>query len=111
MMMRAVLFNLCTTSFLQYIREWTKKVNRGGLFLIDEAYRLFISLELAMKSKLSTHLPPVLYQLNTQRRRIEQKLSKLLVMMETFYSIGHWQVWIWMGKTKKDYGNLYFSYG
>ena len=46
-----------TTSFLEYTQEWTKKVNRGGLFLIsDEAYRFFISLELATRTKLPNHL-------------------------------------------------------
>ena len=54
-----------------------------------------------MRSKLPTHLPPVLHQLHTQWRRIEQKLSKLFVMMKMSYSVGHWQVWIWMRRTKK----------
>ena len=46
-----------TTSFLEYTQEWTKKINRGGLFIIsDEAYNFFISLELATRSKLPTHL-------------------------------------------------------
>ena len=46
-----------TTSFLEYTQEWTKKVNRGGLFIIsDKAYRFFISLELVTRTKLSNHL-------------------------------------------------------
>ena len=87
--------------FLEYTQECTKKVNKRGLFLIDAAYMLFIYLELARRSKLPTYLPPVLHQLNTQQRRIEQKLSKLFVMMKMSYSVGHWQVWIWMGRTKR----------
>lgn len=46
-----------TTSFLDYTQEWVKKVNRGGLFVIsDEAYRFFVSLELASRRKLQDHL-------------------------------------------------------
>ena len=42
-----------TTSLLDYTREWVHKVNRGGLFAIsDDAYRFFVSLELASRSKL-----------------------------------------------------------
>ena len=45
------------TSFLEYTQEWTKKVNKGGLFIISvEAYRFFISLELATRTKLPNHL-------------------------------------------------------
>lgn len=46
-----------TSSLLDYTKEWVEKVNRGGLFDIsDEAYRLFVSIELVMKSKLMEHL-------------------------------------------------------
>ena len=46
-----------TTSFLDYTQEWVKKVNRGGLFVVsDEAYRFFVSLELASRRKLQGQL-------------------------------------------------------
>ena len=42
------------TSFLAYIQGWIKKV---GLFVIsDEAYRIFVTLELATRRKLPHHL-------------------------------------------------------
>ena len=45
------------TSFLEYTQEWTEKVNKGGLFIISvEAYRFFISLELATRTKLPNYL-------------------------------------------------------
>ena len=45
------------TSFLAYTQEWVRKVNRGGLFVIsDEAYRFFVTLELATRGKLPHHL-------------------------------------------------------
>ena len=45
------------TSFLDYTREWVQKINRGGLFVVsDEAYRFFVSLEQATRSKLPGHL-------------------------------------------------------
>ena len=45
------------TSFLAYTQEWIKKVDRGGLFVIsDEAYRFFVTLELATRRKLPHHL-------------------------------------------------------
>ena len=38
-------------------REWTHRVNRGGLFVVsDERYYLFLSIELAMHGRLSLHL-------------------------------------------------------
>ena len=46
-----------TTSFLDYTQEWVNKVNRVGLFVVsDEAYRFFVSLELASRRKLQDHL-------------------------------------------------------
>lgn len=46
-----------TASFLDYTREWVKKDNRGRLFILsDEAYRFFLSLELASRRKLPGHL-------------------------------------------------------
>ena len=46
-----------TSSLLDYTKEWVERVNRGGLFDIsDEAYRLFVSIEMAMRSKLTEHL-------------------------------------------------------
>lgn len=46
-----------SSSLLDYTKEWVEKVNRGGLFDVsDEAYRLFVSIELAMRNKLANHL-------------------------------------------------------
>ena len=46
-----------TSTLLDYTKEWVEKVNRGGLFDIsDEAYRLFLSIGMAMRSKLTEHL-------------------------------------------------------
>ena len=46
-----------SSSLLEYTREWTDKVNRGGLFEVsDEAFRLFVSIEVAMRQKLESHL-------------------------------------------------------
>ena len=46
-----------TSSLLDYTKEWMEKVNRGGLFDIsDKVYRLFVSIELVMRSKLMEHL-------------------------------------------------------
>ena len=46
-----------TSSLLDYTKEWVEKINRGGLFDIsDEAYRLFVSIEISMRSKLMEHL-------------------------------------------------------
>ena len=46
-----------SSSLLDYTKEWVEKVNRGGLFDVsDEAYRLFVSIELAMRNKLTNHL-------------------------------------------------------
>ena len=46
-----------TSSLLDYTKEWVERVNRGGLFDVsDEAYRLFVSIEMAMRSKLTEHL-------------------------------------------------------
>ena len=46
-----------TSSLLDYTKEWVEKVNRGGLFDIsDEAYRLFLSIEMSMRNILTEHL-------------------------------------------------------
>lgn len=44
-------------SLLQYTREWVERVNRGGLFDVsDEAYSLFVVIELTMRRKLTERL-------------------------------------------------------
>lgn len=44
-------------SFLDYTKEWIHKVNRGGLFEVNNgAYMLFESIELASCEKLKEHL-------------------------------------------------------
>ena len=46
-----------TSSLQEYTREWVEKVNRGGLFDVsDEAYNLFIAIEVAMLYRLTSHL-------------------------------------------------------
>ena len=46
-----------TSSLLSYTREWVDKINRGGLFDVsDEAYYLFVAIELSMRKKLMNHL-------------------------------------------------------
>ena len=46
-----------TSSLQEYTREWVEKVNRGGLFDVsDEAYNLFIAIEVAMLNRLTSHL-------------------------------------------------------
>ena len=85
-----------TTSFLEYTQEWTKKVNRGGLFLIsDEAYRFFISLELATRTKLPNHLlKSVTCTLSADSTKKEDttEIVKTICDDEIYCSIGHWQV-------------------
>lgn len=45
------------SSFLDYTREWVDKVNRGGLFYIsDDAYNLFVAIEIAMQVNLTNHI-------------------------------------------------------
>ena len=46
-----------TSSLLAYTREWVDRINRGGLFDVsDEAYHLFLAIELSMREKLTEHL-------------------------------------------------------
>ena len=46
-----------TSSFLEYIREWIDRVNRGGIFnTSDVAYYLFVAIEVAMQDRLTSHL-------------------------------------------------------
>jgi len=46
-----------SSSLLEYTREWVDKVDRGGLFDVsDEAFRLFVAIEMAMQERLATHL-------------------------------------------------------
>ena len=46
-----------SSSLLEYTREWIDKVNRGGLFDVsDEAFHLFVAIEMAMRDRLATHL-------------------------------------------------------
>ena len=46
-----------STSLLDYTKNWVERVNRGGLFEVnDEAYFLFVAIESAMRSKLTNHL-------------------------------------------------------
>ena len=62
-----------TSSLLDYTKEWVERVNRGGLFIIsDEAYRLFASIEMAMRSKLTEHL-------RKQRTTEDSKEGKLAI--------------------------------
>ena len=45
------------TSLMDYTKEWTKKINRGGLFeLSDNTFQLFQAIELALCQRLVTHL-------------------------------------------------------
>ena len=85
-----------TISSLEYTQEWTKRVNRGGLFIIsDEAYRFFISLELAIRIKLPNHsLKFVTCTLSADSTMKEDttEIVKQFVMMKIYCSIGHWQM-------------------
>lgn len=48
------------TSLMDYTKEWTKKINRGGLFeLNDNTFQLFQAIELALCQRLVTHLRDV----------------------------------------------------
>ena len=45
------------SSFLEYTTEWVRKVNRGGLFEVnDTAFSLFCEIELSMRDRLSALL-------------------------------------------------------
>ena len=45
------------TSLMDYTKEWTKKINREGLFeLSDNTFQLFQAIELARCQRLVTHL-------------------------------------------------------
>ena len=46
-----------SSSCLDYTREWVDKVNRGGLFYVsDDAYNLFVTIEVAMQVVLTKHV-------------------------------------------------------
>ena len=46
-----------TSSFLEYMREWIDRVNRGGIFdTSDVAYYLFVAIEVAMRDRLTSYL-------------------------------------------------------
>ena len=51
-----------TSSLLAYTREWVDQTNRGGLFDISDAgYFLFVSIEVAMRDKLSNPFQCTIY--------------------------------------------------
>ena len=46
-----------TSSLLDYTREWVDKVNRGGFIYVgDNAYNLFVAIEIAMQVALTNHI-------------------------------------------------------
>ena len=50
------------SSFLEYTKAWTKAINRGGLFQVnDSAYQFFLDLEAKVRHK---HLPKLLMTAN-----------------------------------------------
>jgi len=58
-----------TSSFLDYTRECVSKVNRGGLFYVsDNAYNLFVALEIAMQVSLTNHIHSS-YKLSAEESR------------------------------------------
>ena len=45
------------SSFLEYTRDWLVKINRGGLFEVNDlAYQLFKEIEINLQTKLKDHL-------------------------------------------------------
>ena len=45
------------SNFLEYTRDWLVKINRGGLFEVNDlAYRLFKEIEIDLQGKLKDHL-------------------------------------------------------
>ncbi|SMN01231.1 hypothetical protein SPONN_2327 [uncultured Candidatus Thioglobus sp.] len=43
------------TSFLQFTKTWVEKVNRGGLFLVnDSLYEVFVAMEVVLRKFLKT---------------------------------------------------------
>ena len=62
------------SSFLDYTREWIDKVNRGGLFYVsNNAYNLFVAMEIAMQVSLTKHIKSS-YQLSAEESRSKKKL-------------------------------------
>ena len=60
-----------TSSLQEYTREWVEKVNRGELFDVsDEAYNLFIAIEVAMVHRLTSHLKSSVDQLMQNKERM-----------------------------------------
>lgn len=62
------------SSFLDYTREWVDKVNRGGLFYVsDNAYNLFVAMEIAMQVSLTKHIKSS-YKLSSAESRSRKKM-------------------------------------
>lgn len=63
-----------TASLLQYTRVWVEKVNRGGLFDVsDNAYNLFVAIEIAMQVTLTNHIHSS-YKLSAVESRARKEL-------------------------------------
>ena len=62
------------SSFLDYTRLWIDKVNRGGLFYVsDNAYNLFVAIEIAMQVSLTKHIK-CSYKLSAEESRSKKKI-------------------------------------
>ena len=55
---------------IEYTREWIKKVNRGGLFDInDQGYNLFLAIEVTRREKLTQHLEECILSSDSDERK------------------------------------------
>ena len=64
------------SDFLQYTRSWLEKVNRGGLFEVNDlAYQLFKEIEINLQDKLVNQLQPSSAPGNTKAEMIASVLS------------------------------------
>ena len=58
------------SSMIEYTREWIKKVNRGGLFDInDQGYNLFLAIEVTRREKLTQHLEECILSSDSDERK------------------------------------------
>ena len=70
------------SSCLDYTREWVDKVNRGGLFCVgDDAYNLFVSIEIAMQSALINHIRSS-YKMSVEESHSKKEMIVEAVMKE-----------------------------
>lgn len=89
------------SSLLDYTREWVDKVNRGGLFYVsDNAYSLFVAIEITMQVSLTEHIHSS-YKLSATESRAK-KDSIIAAVMSSEDVLFHWYILAVDIQTEKD---------